>query len=116
MIFLVVLLIVAVILIATGVAAFGGRTELPPAAPGPPQLAPSKEQRFRKRLPPPRFKKRVALAPPATQELSPRNKGSGAIKPKKVHVDFNLPCRVTGRKLLNCGCQICLDLRKKYGV
>lgn len=121
MVLWVVVLIIAVILaIAIGAAASSGTRQLPPGPPEPPQLGPPKERHFHKRLPPPRgiiFKKRVPPVPPAMRDLKPKqNQGRGAMKPKKVQIDFNLPCRVTARPKLMCGCQICRDLRKKFGV
>jgi hypothetical protein len=118
---LAVVLIVAVIFaIVIGAAAFSESRQLPPGPSEPTAIAPPQELRFQKRLLPPespRFKKRIPPPPPATRTLKPtRTSGGGAIEVKKLHIDFNRPCRVTGRPMRECGCQSCRDLRKKYGV
>jgi hypothetical protein len=78
---------------------------------------PPSEPRFRKRIPSKRFTKRTKAPLPETKELQPRQQGNGgAVTQKKVHLDFSLPCRVTGRPMRECGCQVCIGLRKKFGV
>lgn len=118
MILLAVLVVIAVIIVI--VAAASGTRQLRLGPPQPPLLQPSRSKRFEKRLAPPaatHFKKRVPPQPPVTMDVrrKPGREG-GTVKPKKVHVDFSRPCRVTGRAILECGCQICRELRKKYSV
>lgn len=119
------LVIVAILIAAVsiGVArqALPGGNKPPPALPPAEHTVshPEPEIRFRKRLPKrsAHFTKRVPKAPPQTKEMGPKPQGNGgAVKQKKVHLDFSLPCRVTGRTMLECGCQVCRDLRKKFGV
>jgi hypothetical protein len=119
------LVIVALLILAAGTDAgrqlLNGRSEQPPVLPParPSVLPPAQESpRFRRRPESPHyFKKRVPTPPPKSKEVGPKPQGNGgAVKPKKLHLDFNLPCPVTGRAKLECGCQICRELRKKFGV
>jgi hypothetical protein len=118
---LVIILIIIAILVGAAIAVTsGGTRQLPPAPPEPPPVGLPRQRHFQKRPPPPkgeRFKKRMPIVPPVTMDLKPKeNEGPRPIRTTKVQLDFNLPCKVTARQKLVCGCQICRDLRKKFGV
>lgn len=120
---LVIALVIVAVLIAAvsiGVARQGqlGGGKAPPALrPSEYTVPPPSEPRFRKRLPSKHFTKRIQAPPPKTKELGQKQQGNGgAVTQKKVHLDFSLPCRVTGRTMHVCGCQVCIGLRKKFGV
>ncbi|HEX8337962.1 MAG TPA: hypothetical protein VF621_14595 [Pyrinomonadaceae bacterium] len=121
------LLVIALVIVAILVAAvsFGagrqgqfGAGKTPPALPPPGRAAPpAPKPRFIKRPAGKHFRKRIQAPPPRTKELGQKPKGNGkAVTQKKVHLDFSLPCRVTGRAMFECGCQVCIGLRKKFGV
>lgn len=130
---LIALIIVAVLIAAVSLSA--GRPLLPGKG-GPPPVLPTQAQTqvqqpplraapppatprtvFRKRPRSAHFNKRAPTAPPKSKELGRKPKGDGGtLKGKRLHLDFNLPCTVTGRARLECGCQICRDLRKRFGV
>lgn len=120
------LVIVAILIAAVSIGAAwqgqlgGGKT--PPALPRTEYTAPpppaDRVSHFRKRPRQEVFRKRVQAPPPKTKKLGQKQQGNGggAVTQKKVHLDFSLPCRVTGRPMRECGCQICIGLRKKFGV
>jgi hypothetical protein len=116
---IVVAVLIAVASLGPGRQALPGKVKPPPPLPPaqPPALPPATEPNFRRRQKPANFRKRLPTAPPVSKELGTKPKGNGGgVRPKKVHLDFSLPCRVTGRVMLECGCQVCRELRKKFGV